>query len=216
MPSNRTVGRRYVLKTLGVSTLAPALAGLSPVRLLALGYHPMVPAQEGMAWAPRFLTRDENETVVVLSELIIPATDTPGARAALVNQYVDFVLSDAEPAVQDGFRRGLAWLQRASRARHGQAFRGLTPDQQTALLASVAEPGAGADAEGVRFFREIRQLTIDGYYGSEIGMFDELDFQGNTFVAEFEGCTHPEHLNWEPAAARPAEPDEPDEPAEDD
>ena len=207
MAHDRTIGRRQVLKTLGASTVAPALAGLAPIRLLALGHHPLVPFQTGETWSPRFLTPDENESVIVLSELIIPATDTPGARTALVNQYIDFVLSEAEPAAREAFRRGLRWLEDASRARFGSAFRAAGSAQQTELLTSLAEPDADADATGVAFFRDVRQRTIEGYYGSEIGMFDELDFRGNTVVDEFEGCTHPEHLNWEPASAR-EEPDD--------
>jgi hypothetical protein len=36
-------------------------------------------------------------------------------------------------------------------------------------------------------------MTIDGYYTSKIGIHQELEYQGNTALAEFEGCTHPEH-----------------------
>jgi|ETNmetMinimDraft_23_1059889.scaffolds.fasta_scaffold24029_2 hypothetical protein len=45
MAQDRTFGRRQMLKTLGVSTLAPALSGLTPVRLLALGHPPTVPKE---------------------------------------------------------------------------------------------------------------------------------------------------------------------------
>ena len=46
-------------------------------------------------WTPRVLTARQNDAVVVLTELIIPETDTPGAKAALVNRFIDSVLSDA-------------------------------------------------------------------------------------------------------------------------
>ena len=39
----------------------------------------------------------QNELVITLTELIIPQTDTPGAKAAKVNEYIDTVLADATP-----------------------------------------------------------------------------------------------------------------------
>src|SRR5687767_9204059 len=49
-------------------------------------------------WTPRVLTARQNEVVVTLTELIIPQTDTPGAKAAGVNRFIDAVLEDARPA----------------------------------------------------------------------------------------------------------------------
>src|SRR5690349_10841862 len=50
------------------------------------------------AWAPKVLNAHQNELVTTVSELIIPATDTPGATAAQVNRYIDDVVADAKPA----------------------------------------------------------------------------------------------------------------------
>ena len=38
-----------------------------------------------------------------------------------------------------------------------------------------------------------KDATIRGYYTSEIGIHRELTYQGNKFLREFVGCTHPEH-----------------------
>jgi len=48
-----------------------------------------------------------------------------------------------------------------------------------------------------RFFRTIKNLTIDGYYTSEIGIQKDLRCQGNAYLKEFKGCTHSEHPAWE-------------------
>ena len=40
------------------------------------------------------------------------------------------------------------------------------------------------------FFETLKGLTIDAYYATEVGLVDELGYQGNTYLAEFEGCTH--------------------------
>jgi len=36
-------------------------------------------------------------------------------------------------------------------------------------------------------------MTVEGFYTSEVGLIDVLEFQGNTYLSEFPGCTHPEH-----------------------
>jgi len=154
--------------------------------------HPALPAQEG-AWAPRFLQQAEVETVTLLAERIIPETDTPGAGRALVHQYVDFVLSQAGAPVRERFRRGLAWLDGRSASLFGKPFARLEADEQDQILRSLSEAPSGEEPTGVAFFGEAKRLTIDGYYRSEVGMTQELGFEGRTFLAEFKGCTHPEH-----------------------
>ena len=65
-------------------------------------------------WTPRTLTAPQNDLVVALTELIIPETDTPGAKAARVNRFVDQVLTDAPPPVRAAFMRGLGWIDSRS------------------------------------------------------------------------------------------------------
>jgi hypothetical protein len=162
---------------------------------LFAGFHPAVPAQEG-GWKPRFLESPEVETLAQLAECIVPETETPGARRALVHQYVDFVLARGEPSRRERFREGLAWLDRRSRALFGGPFAAIQPAQQDELLTRLSSAPSGEDAAGAAFFVLAKQLTVDGYYRSEAGLAQELGFQGRTFLAEFKGCTHPEHQSW--------------------
>ena len=73
-------------------------------------------------WTPRVLNAQQNEAIVTLTELIIPQTETPGAKAARVNRFIDAVLSDAKPADRDTFLRGLAWMDERSRTLFGKDF----------------------------------------------------------------------------------------------
>jgi Gluconate 2-dehydrogenase subunit 3 len=61
-------------------------------------------------WKPAFFDDHQNETVVALTELIIPATNTTGAKAAHVNRYIDLFLRDGEPTQPASFMAGLNWL----------------------------------------------------------------------------------------------------------
>ncbi len=161
------IDRREALKRVGTLAAAPVLAG----------YHPLVPVQEGGApWTPRFFDPREAEMVAELAERIIPETETPGAKAANVHQYIDLVLSQDTEESQQAFRGGL------------ERFAGADEARQVALL-----------REGRVFFDQLKELTVDGYYKSEIGMKEELGFEGRSFVTVFDGCTHEEHLKWMPS-----------------
>src|SRR5579859_3091305 len=79
----------------------------------------LTPAQRGVDaskdlaspnWKPLFLDEHQNETLVVLSDLIIPATETPGAKDALANRYIDLVLAAEASDRQRAFLNSLAYL----------------------------------------------------------------------------------------------------------
>ena len=130
-----------------------------------------------------------------MAELIIPTTDTPGARAAQVDRFIDATLDAASPATRSRFLSGLGWLVERSTALFGVAFTAATPTQQIDLLTRLSADDAAAreGAIGAEFFAAIKAMTIAGYYSSEIGLRQELGDPGVLMLARFEGCTHPEH-----------------------
>lgn len=146
------------------------------------------------AFTPKVLTPAQNATVTLLSERIIPQTDTPGARAAKVNEFIDAVLAEAPAAQRDAFISGLAWVDARSTRDFSVPFVKATVAQQSALLTAMAAPEAlsGADQDGAAFFLAIKAMTLTGFYTSEIGL-KELGDDGQLFFAAFQGCTHPEH-----------------------
>ena len=148
--------RRRALKALGLSSLAVASKSTLPALI-----HPLVPQQPGSSGVTlRFFTEAEAETVGALVERIIPATDTPGAKAAKVDQYIDYHLSVAAQRVQETFRQGLQWLDAASKTRFGSPFVRLAAAEQDAILESAAS-FSEASAEA-RFFQSVKRSTIEG------------------------------------------------------
>lgn len=204
-PARPAFSRREVLRRLGIGVAATPVwvASLTALAEQQAHVHPArvasVPAAD---WLPKALDAHQNETVIALSELILPQTDTPGAKAVLVNRFVDAVLDDADEGDARAFRRGLAWIDARSSELFGVPFVQATPEQQTALLTIVSSPRNKAleDQAGVEFFGAIKALTIVGYYTSEVGMREELHDDGQIFFAALEGCTHPEHGGSAPAA----------------
>jgi hypothetical protein len=150
-------------------------------------------AAEGETFVPRALSAHQLATVGVLVELIIPETETPGARAVQVDRYIDVVLRTAPVADRRRFVDGLAWLDARSRALFGRTFVSATPAEQVDLLTRVSATPPREPAAGVAFFTAIKGLTIAGYYTTEVGLRQELGDDGRMVLSAFEGCVHPEH-----------------------
>ncbi len=193
-------GRRDALKTLvmgtgGLTTL-PILGQAETARASSSAQRPPVAAasidQSEANWEPCFFDEHQNQTLIVLTDLIIPATDTPGAKAALVNRYLDLKYHEETPEAQKEMIEGLAWLDGRSLAIHNKPFVRLTREEQTAMLQPLADPNNpnSQDQPGVRFFDLIKELTIFGYYTSKIGLDMELQYAGDTYNSSFPGaCT---------------------------
>ncbi|MBI4904096.1 MAG: gluconate 2-dehydrogenase subunit 3 family protein [Acidobacteria bacterium] len=150
-----------------------------------------VPAlAQNTSWKPQVFDAHQNETVVALTELIIPATDTPGAKAALVNRYIDLLLLEGPAAERERFLEGLAFLDGYCIRRFAAPFVKCPVADQTTVLEAFDANTTGDTAPGHRFFRMAKQLTSRIYYSTQIG-YAELNKGGRVPIAY--GCTHPEH-----------------------
>ena len=116
----------------------------------------------------------------MLCERILPASDTAGSAVdAEVPDFISFIVLDM-PYLQTRLRGGLMWLDAFSKKQHGNTFVRLSEAQQLGILDQIAYPDKlnPSTEQGGRFFREIRNLILTGYYTSEIGVND-LGFKGN-------------------------------------
>ena len=140
-------------------------------------------------YAPTFFTPHEWDTVRVLVDLVIPKDDRSGsATDAGVPEFMDFMLND-RPDGQVPMRGGLAWLDNECYERFGKTFLTSAESERTAVLDDIAWPKKAKPehAAGVAFFNSFRNLTASGFWSSKLGI-DDLQYQGNTFVAEWRGC----------------------------
>ena len=149
-------------------------------------------------YVAQFFKGDQFKTVETLTEMIIPTDDQPGAKEAQVANYIDFVVSSArefQPSLQKEWRDGLAYLERESQKRFGKTFRGASESDRTQLLTdmSLPERDPKAQHEGYAFFQLVKEMTVEGFYTSRVGLIDVLDYQGMNYNSDFPGCTHPEH-----------------------
>jgi hypothetical protein len=194
------VDRRRAIRTIAGTAAGAVTSSIWVESLAALSRqqahtHAAQAAIAAQDWMPKVLNSRQNELVVALTELIIPETDTPGAKAARVNRFVDRVLQEARPADRASFLRGLAWIDRRSRALFKKDFVAASAAEQTDLLTrlSAANNPQKEAAAGRDFFQAIKGMTINGYYTTEIGLRRELGDTGQLFLPAFTGCDHPEH-----------------------
>ena len=176
--------RRDVMKLGAAATLAASLG----VTDLAAAH-----AQSGAAAAARtgatFFTPPEFALVEELSEMIIPADEhSPGAKAAKVAAYLDGRLAEAsEPAERTTWREGLALVDQLSRGTTGKPFLESSPAERLSLLTRIAQNEQKPQQPEEHFFVELKGRVVRAYYTSEIGLKQELEYKGNTYLAEFVG-----------------------------
>jgi hypothetical protein len=151
-------------------------------------------AQVAQSTGLKTLNPHQNATITTIAELIIPATDTPGAKGAKVNEFIDLLLTEwFEPSETTQFLAGLADVDARSKSKFSADFVDCTPAQQTDLLRQLDTEAMGFAAEQKRavaksstsplqqtaptpsnFFYTMKKLTLTGYYTSEIGFSKEL------------------------------------------
>jgi hypothetical protein len=177
--------RRDVLRIFAAGAVLPAF---SP-ELFALFRQ----AQPPPGYEVRTLTPHLNETVIAMTEQIIPATDTPGAKGARVNEFIDVILTEWATAEERAhFIEGLEDIDKQSQKLFGKNFVDASPGQQLAQLRAIDDVTlAGRVARAHHgnhveppdqqlkgdFWEVFKRITVHGYYTSEIGFSQELKLQ---------------------------------------
>lgn len=178
------LSRRDLFRNVALST---ALGGLS----VEAAQHVHDIAKEdtqkaGGVYKPKALNEHEFATLKLLTNYIIPAdSHSPGAVEAGAAEWID-LLSSENPEMLETYTGGLGWIDHASNKRYGKNFIEASADQQKALLDSIAyrKNDSPETGPGIAFFRFLRNMTVDAFYTSRIGIKD-IQYLGNTGVAEF-------------------------------
>jgi hypothetical protein len=150
--------------------------------LVSLHAQPAVPA-------PKFFTVDEFHLVDELTEMIIPADEhSAGARGAKVAPYIDEQLAESfEKEPPQLWRDGLRHVEEQCQSKHGTRFLNATPAQRGALLTEIVSDDEEPKTLAGRFFQELKKRTVEAYYTSDVGIHQEMEYKGNTYLDEFVG-----------------------------
>ena len=178
--------RREALRLLLAGGVLPAL----PTDVFAFfqGAHP------ASGYSLRTLSPHQNDTIVAMIDQIIPETDTPGAKAARVNEFIDVILTEwAVDEERKNFLGGLAGVDRQSNELFGKNFVDASAAQQVTLLRAMDESIAAQRVRRRRhgntipddrdkqlqgdFFTVFKGITVHGYYTSEVAFTKELKLE---------------------------------------
>lgn len=198
---------------LSVPTLASVLEGYQPHRTRS---------QASLAFA---LSADQATLLSEITEVIMPATSTPGAKDAKVASTIQLIMKDCfKSGQQEHFRKGLDAVEAESQKAYSKAFVALPMEQKTAILKQFEQMAkteakqhprrqeklakdpettlgafapAGSDQTQAKlvdsetgtaakdeqknapltpFFTLVKELTILGYFSSEIGCTQALSY----------------------------------------
>ncbi|MDQ6666337.1 MAG: gluconate 2-dehydrogenase subunit 3 family protein [Acidobacteriota bacterium] len=177
----KTIGSSMVLTTGGAGVLTPALAQ---------HVHQAVAEDKslngGTEYKPKFLNLHEFATLRRLADLIVPADEhSKGALDAGAAEYIDFMCS-RNSDLGGIFSGGIGWLDEHMQHHHNTTFADAKPAWQTALLDVIAfqKNDSPATGPGIRFFAWARNMVVDAYYTSPVGIKD-IGFMGNAVLSSF-------------------------------
>jgi gluconate 2-dehydrogenase gamma chain len=182
---NQIIDRREALRKtallMGAAVSASALAGIMQG----------CKASPELTYAPDFFTKEQAELVSELAEIIIPRTDTPGAKDAGVPGFIDKILKECYTKEdQDFYRAGLAEFDATAKSLFGDSFVYLSPEKQlefvkaqneAALKMSKEKPDAARP-----FILTTKELTLLGFFTSEPGATQVLQYEA--VPGSYKGC----------------------------
>ncbi len=190
-----TMDRRKSLKSILLGGVASGLAvhgckpkaeavaeEVAPIEKYIYGRTPKEKKRDQELFEEVFFNEHEKNTIAVLCDLILPASDDYGsATDAEVPDFIEFMVKDL-PELQIPLRGGLMWLDHKSNLDYNVEFRSATEEQQKAILDTIAFPDPEIPEQEqpleIQFFSTMRNLTVSGYYTSKIGI-KELGYKGN-------------------------------------
>jgi hypothetical protein len=182
------MNRRDLLRIFGATAAVPALAGASGERLVAAGRRLYRRVRDR---GFQLLDPHQREVVATLVELIIPTTDTPGARTAGVPEFIDLLLAEWAPDDDRArFLDGLADVDARAKAAFGTDFLGATEAQRATIVGQLdGEMQALRENQGnphAQFFQRLKFFTVFGYCSSEVGATQVLHYE--VIPGTFDSC----------------------------
>jgi glucoside 3-dehydrogenase (cytochrome c) hitch-hiker subunit len=167
--------RRDLLRLIGASALIPFVPGEADAAV-QFGQATHRAVRVGCL---RALSSEEARVVTVLADMIIPATDSPGASDVDVTGFIDHLLADwYSPEDRQQLQAGIGSLVT-------EGFADLSGDQRiarlTALDRAMGEPGSPEAAVSA-----LKSLTVYGYFTSERVMKEVT--RDPIIPGRFEGC----------------------------
>jgi len=148
-------------------------------------------AKPTIDWTPVFLSADQGTLISQVAEIIIPKTDTPGAKDVGVPGFIDQILKECyKKEDQDKFLADLKAFDDEAKKEYGDPFIELDAEKQAAFVKKVHDAAVKTDESGTpatrAFILTLKELTMLGYFTSEPGATQVLQY--NPVPGAYKGC----------------------------
>jgi gluconate 2-dehydrogenase gamma chain len=145
-----------------------------------------------LAFKPVFLSEEMAGMIAEISEIIIPKTDTPGAKDVGVPAFIDLMLKDCYTKEdQDRFTKGASDFDADAKATYGDAFLYCDSEKQKELVnkyhgEAIAAMKSETPPKDRPFILMVKELTMLGFFTSEPGATQVLQYQA--VPGSYKGC----------------------------
>lgn len=163
---NRREAVQRITLLMGGALSAPLMAGIAGEKLNAGPSLSVNPQQEAL--------------LAEIADIIIPSTNTPGAKAAGAEKFIVRVVRDCyELEDQKKFYAGIEKLDSDSKEIYGKGFMQLDTEKKNEIVKR-------STTYDKPFFLQMKGLTVTAYFTSEIGATQALDYL--PIPGRFDGC----------------------------
>jgi hypothetical protein len=145
-------------------------------------------AKPTIDWKPLFFTEEQGILISQLSGIIIPKTDTPGAKEVGVPGFVDIMVRDVfPPDDREKFLKGLEAFSKEAEKEYGDPFIELSEEDQTAFVLKHHEVAVkNANEKDRPFILHVKELVVAGFFTSKIGATEVLQYEA--VPGGYNGC----------------------------
>jgi hypothetical protein len=123
-----------------------------------------------------YLATDE-EILAEFAEIILPTTSSsPGAKAAGVGTFIPLIIKDCyPPKLQEVFKKGFDDMLTKCKTKFNKEFLSLNSEEKNQLMSELKQQAIDSNKEP-SFFLLARDLTLLGYFSSEIGCTEAREY----------------------------------------
>jgi len=134
-----------------------------------------------LTYKPLFFNEDQALLISEASEIIIPKTDTPGAKEAGVPNFIDTLVKDCyKEEDQKKFLEGLSEFDQNATKAFGKRFIEGSPEEQLGYLKKVHDEAVNAKKADPKtpqpFILKLKELTLLGFFVSEPGATQVMQY----------------------------------------
>ena len=146
-------------------------------------------------WTPVFFDDKQALTIMEIADIIIPATDTPGALDVGVPQFIESMVKEVYPdesrqEFMDGFSAFVKSVEEEFRKPFIELEKETKVTYINSLNAVAVESSGKAGKEG--FFMSVKEMTVGGFCTSEAGATQVLKY--DKVPGEYHGCVPYEEI----------------------